>query len=66
MKKEFKAGDIVVLTEKGYFTYLAKILAKEKHLFVVEGLEDGGIHLKSISTKVKVYVDEESVRHATL
>ena len=66
MKKEFKAGDIVVLAEKGYFTYLAKILAKEKHLFVVEGLEDSGIHLKSISTQVKVYVDEESVRHATL
>ncbi len=66
MKKEFKVGDIVVFEEKWCFTFLAKVLAREKHLFEVEGLEDDVIHLKSMSTNVKMYVDEESIRHATL
>lgn len=68
MNREFKAGDIVVLSREGdYLGALGTILAEEKYLFEVESRRGSDrVDLKSISTNIKFAIYVEAIRHATL
>ena len=67
MNKEIKVEDIVVFAEEDYLDDLETILAKEKHLFEVEGAWGSDrVQLKSISTNLEIIADVEILRHATL
>ena len=66
MNKKFKVGDTVVLVNGRYLDALEINLAKERHLFEIEGVANDIVNLKSISANLETEIHVEYIRHATL
>ena len=66
MNEEFKVGNIVVLVDVRYLDALEINLAKERHLFEVEGVANDRVNLKSIIANIETEVYVGHIRHATL